>query len=91
MISILIVSPSASMIPNTAAMPSDLNNNNNQANNQNSFKTDSSHPNQGKNYKALLDSYPDTTPMQEKIKKAIDIMKNGDPKKRKDNPDTIAG
>ena len=47
--------------------------------------TNNEKENQGKNYKKLLENYPDTTPMQEKIKQAIQVMKEGDPKKPKEN------
>jgi len=47
--------------------------NNSQKNSENPPKANPnpSSPNQGKSYKHLLDEYPDTTPMQEKLKKSI--------------------
>jgi len=61
--------------------------NNSQKNSDNPPKANpnSDSHSQRKSYKHLLDEYPDTTPMQEKLKKAFDIMKNGDPKKPKEN------
>jgi len=45
--------------------------------------TNNNKESQGRDYKKLLENYPDTTPMQEKIKQAIQVMKQGDPKKTK--------
>jgi len=39
----------------------------------------------GPDFKEMVDQYPNETPIQEKMKKAIDIMKNGDPTKPKAN------
>jgi len=37
--------------------------------------------------KVTLDDYPDTTPVQEHLKKTVDNWKNGDPNKPKENND----
>jgi len=84
LISILVLAPSSALTPINAASPNNLNNDDakNNKNSQNNLNSNKDSPGQ---IKKILDRYPNTTPMQEKIKNAIEIMKNGDPKKPKDN------
>ncbi len=85
LISILITAPSTVSTPVNAASPNNLNSNDNVKNNGSSQNNSNSNNDSPGQIKKILDQYPNTTPMQEKIKKAINIMKNGDPKKPKDN------
>jgi len=68
-----------------AVQPSDPNKDIGKPDTSSNQSTNNEKENQGRNYKKLLEIYPDTTPMQEKIKQAIQVMKEGDPKKPKEN------
>ncbi|WP_162129647.1 immunoglobulin-like domain-containing protein [Candidatus Nitrosopumilus sediminis] len=53
--------------------------------NQSDHKTDPSTVKRNPKVEQFLESVPNTTPLQETLKKSFDIMKNGDPKKPKEN------
>lgn len=75
LITVLLLAPASALTPTNAASP-----------NSNEKAKENSHSEEayGK-IKKLVEQYPNTTPMQEKIKKGFEIMKNGDPNKPKNN------